>query len=652
MQNISNRLFFCYAWEDLGEIQKVANTIKHELCVDLEPYKGEEQVGSIEENVCPLIDQADVMLVFITEISKTSEYVKQCVVYAQNLNKRIIPILIGKNSLFGSMPEEFRFRSKPVDYKDENQRSKFFGLLKATLGVQVEGGDTFGTLVHISVDVDVKVLRYDKELCIAQRGTDNTIRLNKGLHKLDFINVGNASEACSVTYEVKNNEGEQFLVLNFKKEIIKQEKKRQKEQKQEESGSILLKVLASIGIIAIVGFGLYLYNAPGSKNNDIILPSGQDSHPAVVESIEMEPEISEDDVIKAFITEMYNESKYYDSAFLKEHCTQRLLNKLMDAYDYDTEGEAYASWLFRTNAQDSKYDYDESEKNLNEIISVQPQGDGWYLYEFYDGGWLGRNQIHATVKNDVVWIDDLQNVYSEVDDYVKEQAEAFIEKNRMFHKAEGKHLLQGTISIPAESDGYLCEQVTLTFIQSDNLITECIYNNTGSWNEKKDETIELSGVWLDNGYRFYNDEVIIDLSIDESGFSGHIRREGHSYEINLQPNKDIAFETVAVEEEEYLVLEGEIGPYPITMYLTRNSEKGYYNYHKGTKTNFELRRVTDLSGDEDNDEEQRVVLKEYTPSGNNTGTFEGTFNYKLGDYTGTFTNSKGTSYEFRLNVQR
>lgn len=57
--------------------------------------------------------------------------------------------------------------------------------------------------------------------------------------------------------------------------------------------------------------------------------------------------------IKSFIAKMYEEDLYKDYDFLEKHCSAELLKKLQYAYPYDTDGVAYATWLFRSGQQDS-----------------------------------------------------------------------------------------------------------------------------------------------------------------------------------------------------------------------------------------------------------------------------------------------------------
>ena len=65
-------------------------------------------------------------------------------------------------------------------------------------------------------------------------------------------------------------------------------------------------------------------------------------------------EATTEDTIKPFLTKMYNDKLYENYDFLQKHCSPELLKKLQDAYTYDSDGPAYATWLFRSGQQDSK----------------------------------------------------------------------------------------------------------------------------------------------------------------------------------------------------------------------------------------------------------------------------------------------------------
>ena len=108
------------------------------------------------------------------------------------------------------------------------------------------------------------------------------------------------------------------------------------------------------------------------------------------------------DEIKSFITQMYNNKLYEDYAFLQKHCSTELLKKLQDAYPYDTDGIAYATWLFRSGKQDSKPGADDR----TIMLEVKADGD-WFVYTALDMGWKFTNKIKITSKGGEIVIEDI-----------------------------------------------------------------------------------------------------------------------------------------------------------------------------------------------------------------------------------------------------
>lgn len=108
------------------------------------------------------------------------------------------------------------------------------------------------------------------------------------------------------------------------------------------------------------------------------------------------------DEIQSFITQMYNNKLYEDYAFLQKHCSAELLKKLQDAYPYDTDGIAYATWLFRSSQQDSKPGADD--KTI--MLEVRADAD-WFVYTALDMGWEFTNKIKITNKGGEIVIEDV-----------------------------------------------------------------------------------------------------------------------------------------------------------------------------------------------------------------------------------------------------
>lgn len=102
-----------------------------------------------------------------------------------------------------------------------------------------------------------------------------------------------------------------------------------------------------------------------------------------------------------FITDFYNSKKYENESFLKKHCTAQVLKKLRNDFEYDIPGGGLAVWDFRSGYQDGP-------NERHEIISVEPLGDDWYLYKFYDMGIKASRKIRVFQKDEDYLIDGLQ----------------------------------------------------------------------------------------------------------------------------------------------------------------------------------------------------------------------------------------------------
>lgn len=107
--------------------------------------------------------------------------------------------------------------------------------------------------------------------------------------------------------------------------------------------------------------------------------------------------------IRSFITRMYEGKLYENYDFLQKHCSAELLKKLQDAYPYDANGVAYATWLFRSGQQDSK---PESNGKSCMVEGKNDNGD-WYIYRAIDMGWEFTKRIKVFNKNGKIVISDI-----------------------------------------------------------------------------------------------------------------------------------------------------------------------------------------------------------------------------------------------------
>ena len=119
-----------------------------------------------------------------------------------------------------------------------------------------------------------------------------------------------------------------------------------------------------------------------------------------------------------FIKNMYNMEQYEDYSFLKSHCTKKMLKKLIDNFGYDVEGVNYATWLFRSGAQDEKYgpySYYGNGKNESKVLTIVAKDEHRYVYTALDMGWKFSNQIYLIKSGNTFLIDDVFMVYSEIE---------------------------------------------------------------------------------------------------------------------------------------------------------------------------------------------------------------------------------------------
>ena len=215
MINVSDKIFLCYAWDDMAEVRRVVTELESELDIKISTTE-DFAVNAFEasDETYRSIENASIVILFITGASKKTAYVKECILRAQNTNKNILPIEIEK-SKFSSMPSEFKFRTKPYNYNDKDGKAKLLAQLKASLGINIENGDEVGAVVRVVTDLNAYVSRNGERLDTVFVGKDNRIRLRQGTHLLEFVAVDDYEIRCNMSYEVYSNAGEQYLSVSL-----------------------------------------------------------------------------------------------------------------------------------------------------------------------------------------------------------------------------------------------------------------------------------------------------------------------------------------------------------------------------------------------------------------------------------------------------
>lgn len=111
----------------------------------------------------------------------------------------------------------------------------------------------------------------------------------------------------------------------------------------------------------------------------------------------------EAELVKEFIVRMYNERLYEDYRFLQKYCSPSLLKKLQEAYPYDSDTPAYATWLFRSRQQDAKPESD----GKTMMLDVKADGN-CYVYTALDMGWEFTRTIKVSCKDNKITIENIE----------------------------------------------------------------------------------------------------------------------------------------------------------------------------------------------------------------------------------------------------
>lgn len=146
----------------------------------------------------------------------------------------------------------------------------------------------------------------------------------------------------------------------------------------------LIAICAIIGCNSKNGKSAEIAENESIKVNSVTQQANSDNSDSPKTELEKAGIEDLDGAIEAFFTEVFNERYYEDEGFYIKYCTDKLQKKLKDAYEYD--GEGYATWKFRSDAQDGPSD----EYKLTKFV---PEGDGWYKYDFVDMGIRGSHRI-------------------------------------------------------------------------------------------------------------------------------------------------------------------------------------------------------------------------------------------------------------------
>lgn len=157
---MTHDIFISYSRKDLKKVVAIRDEIKEKIgaesWIDIKGIESGEQFVNV---IIQAIDEAKVVLFMMSISSMQSEYTKKEIMYAKNVGKKIVPIIIDDSKLSGW----FLFEFGTVDYVDISNamhKQKFFENLKSWLGLDNNGQgprDLFDVGIHYYLKQDYTV---------------------------------------------------------------------------------------------------------------------------------------------------------------------------------------------------------------------------------------------------------------------------------------------------------------------------------------------------------------------------------------------------------------------------------------------------------------------------------------------------------------
>ena len=136
---MTHDIFISYSRKDLQQVISICDELKEKIgASSWIDFKGIESGEQFVNVIIEASDRAKVVLFMFSASSLQSEYTKKEIMYARNVGKKIVPVIIDNSHLSGW----FLFEFGTVDYVDihnELHKQKFHENLKSWLGLENNG---------------------------------------------------------------------------------------------------------------------------------------------------------------------------------------------------------------------------------------------------------------------------------------------------------------------------------------------------------------------------------------------------------------------------------------------------------------------------------------------------------------------------------
>lgn len=203
MEN-SKPIFISYSRIDKNIVFPFVKRIEQELSTTCWiDYEGIESGSQFEEVIVNAIEESKVVLFMLSDNSINSKWTKREVLYAEDEEKRIVPVVVDKKGL----RKWFKFHFGNVDYidiNDEGQCDKLLNNLASWIGVERMSKKNLQT--QTSSDVEPKIqISADKSVITLSIRNGLNLTLKKDANRNCFVGEIPVAELLELFYGIKDS---------------------------------------------------------------------------------------------------------------------------------------------------------------------------------------------------------------------------------------------------------------------------------------------------------------------------------------------------------------------------------------------------------------------------------------------------------------
>ena len=188
--------------------------------------------GVFDKRIMDAIDSSPIFMFLLTPNSlerclNDDDWVRKEIEYAVDNHKHFIPI--NPDCTFTSLPAGLSAKVMAGLGQHQFSDVMFGQLFKASINElvadrirpvlaewgRVAAASTKGALVRIETDLDCRILRFGKEIGMAQSDDIAEIKLPKGKHKLQFVGLENSADSYECLLSVEDLEYEDYIEVKL-----------------------------------------------------------------------------------------------------------------------------------------------------------------------------------------------------------------------------------------------------------------------------------------------------------------------------------------------------------------------------------------------------------------------------------------------------